>query len=176
MKRLLALTCLLIGNSLSPQSTALAEPVPEYAMKAAFLYNFAVFTEWPERMDGKLNICVLGQEAYSPVLESLNGKQVKEGLQLNVVRISSVPNARQCQILYFDAMDRLRTGKVQDELSNAPVLTVCDATENTTTPDAVIHLRLENSHLTFEVNQAAAHRAHLSFSSKMLRLARKVYQ
>jgi hypothetical protein len=55
-----------------------AEPLPEYRLKTAFLYNFALFTEWPSDVGGTLHVCVHGADPFGTELDALQGKSVGE--------------------------------------------------------------------------------------------------
>jgi hypothetical protein len=151
---------------------AMAEPVPEYAMRAAFLYNFAAFTEWPS-VSNKLNLCILGPEASSPALDNLEGKEIRNGVRIAVNHIASPADATQCQVLYFESPSPL-VGKALTQLGAQPVLTIYGSDENDV-GNAMIRLKMEKQRLTFEINLDAAQRAGLKFSSRLLRLAQKVY-
>ncbi|MBS1211669.1 MAG: hypothetical protein H6R26_285, partial [Proteobacteria bacterium] len=50
--------------------------VSEYALKAAFIYNFAKFIEWPDRVDGRLHLCAVGDEMLGAELERLESRLV----------------------------------------------------------------------------------------------------
>jgi len=169
MRRLLAA---LIFHVALPAATA-GEPVPEYDMKAAFLYNYALFTEWPEPVNGQFNLCILGMDPFGATLNAMDGKQIK-GARLTILRISTPANAKTCHILYFGESERNNTQRIMTELGNFPVLTITDA-DNLSKSGIMISMQLMDKHLTFEVNNEAAHRARLTLSSKMLWLARKVY-
>lgn len=164
---LMAICCML------PATLQAVEPVPEYAMKAAFLYNFALFTEWPGQLGGNLNLCVLGHDPFGSALDAIDGKEIKSGRRLTIRHISNPANAVQCHMLYFGAVEVASIGNLLADLGDVPVLTVTDAGESS---GAMIHMWLENKRLVFGVDQDAALRAHLTFSSKMLRLARRFQQ
>lgn len=176
-RRLLPLLILLAGYCIALPRQAVADPVPEYAMKAAFLYNFALFTEWPEEVDGSFNLCVLGRDPFGMALESFEGKPLKQA-RLTILRIATVDNAsiqaKQCHLLYVSEPESALTRKVFIALRNTQVLTVTD-TDNLLESGAMIGMRLEGKHLVFDINYTAAQRSRLILSSKMLQLARKVY-
>ena len=48
---------------------AKSDDLPEYRLKAAFLYNFAAFTEWPADVGSTLNLCVYGQDPFGEDLD-----------------------------------------------------------------------------------------------------------
>lgn len=150
-----------------------ADPVPEYDMKAAFLYNFASFTEWPEPIVGNFNLCIFGNDPIGPSLDALEGKLL-QGAHLTVVRITADTQARQCHLLYLSDPEHSNTRHMLNGLAELPILTVTGES-NQEGPGAMISMTLENRKLTFEVNYEAARRARLSLSSKMLRLAQRVH-
>ena len=147
--------------------------MPEYNMKAAFLYNFALFTEWPKPIEGQFNLCALGYGPFDVALAEIDDKLIK-GARISVQRITSLANVKGCQMLYFGETERNSAHKIVDELGDFPILTVTDADDQAKS-GIMIGMRLVDKHLTFEVNNEAVHRAHLTVSSKMLWLARKVY-
>ena len=57
---------------------AWSDGLPEYRLKAAFLYNFAVFTEWPSDVGKTLNLCVFGDDPFGPEIDGLEGKAAGE--------------------------------------------------------------------------------------------------
>lgn len=152
-----------------------AEPVPEYDLKAAFVYNFALFTDWPSDTTferGTLNICV---NPYSPVrhsLEEFQGKQVK-GRRVAVHQLVTLEDLRTCHVLFVDVSDRGRWDRIKKGLATASVLTIADDQE-TAHDGIVISLAMSGNRIVFDVDTRAARNAHLVLSSKLLRLARTV--
>jgi len=153
--------------------TARAEPVPEYVMKATYLYNFALYTEWPASVGDTINICVLGHEPFGSALDTINGKQVNN-LALNISRVSSTSNLKLCQMVFIGEGELANAQKVIDLLGDAPVLTVM---EGSAPPHfgVIVSMIVEDRKLVFNINASAARRARLNISSKLLRLARSVY-
>lgn len=159
--------------------TALAAPavkvVPEYKLKAAFVYNFALFTDWPAEMlasGGTFNICANPDSAVLPELSGLGDKQVK-GRQVVVRKVTELDSMRTCHVLFLDSLDRARWGQIRKNLANASVLTVSDDSE-ISRDGAIIGLYLENNRIGFSVDLQAARQARLVVSSRLLRLARSV--
>ena len=153
---------------------ARADELPEYRLKAAFLYNFALFTEWPADVGDTLHLCIDGEDPFGEEIDGLQGKAVGERT-LAVLRKANGDSLRGCQIVFVatSAMPNLR--HVLDELGDKPVLTVADS------PDAARHgvalnMAVAKSKVTFEANLKAARDAHLNLSSKLLRLATEVHQ
>ena len=154
---------------------AAAQPVPEYELKAAFVYNFALFTDWPSDMayeGGTLNICsnpasVIGQSLAGLGTKSLKGRRV-------AVRHSAALDAlRACHVLILDSSDRERWVQIKKALAGASVLTISDD-EEIGHDGSVIALGMDNSRIVFDIDTRAARQARLVLSSKLLRLARSV--
>ena len=156
---------------------ARAQTVDEYRVKAAFLYNFAKFVEWPpetfQSSTDPIAICTLGYSPYRRGLEeAVRGKTI--GSRALVVRqVSDVEQASACQILFVSASERKRAAAILPELKATGVLTVGE-TEGFAAEGGVVNFRVEDGQVRFEVNVAAAERANLRISSKLLSLAQIV--
>ncbi|XAH24801.1 YfiR family protein [Xylophilus sp. GW821-FHT01B05] len=149
--------------------------VPEYTMKAAYLYNFALLTAWPAASSSAaepFRLCLYGQDEFGPALDVLNGKDVN-GQTVRVLRIDRAEDALQCRLIFIGETDARRTARLAAVLGRAPILTVTDA-DVARSIGAVISLRPEDRRLSFEVNASAARQANLQLSSKLLRLAARV--
>lgn len=161
-----------------PRAAQTAPPVPvvpEYKLKAAFVYNFVLFTDWPApggKADdgGPLNVCVNADSALRPALGEFQDKTVK-GRRLQVRPWAVADSLQQCHVLVLDSMDREHWSQIRKNLAGAAVLTVADDTE-IGRRGAVITLYLENNRVAFDVDMNAARAARLTLSSKLLRLAR----
>jgi len=150
----------------------------EYHVKAAFLYNFAKFVEWPDTAfknpHEPLVICILGRNsAFRPLLEeAVQGKQI--GGRSLVVRETSDPReAADCHLLFIAASEKRHLPAILEVLKASAVLTVGE-TSNFAGAGGVINFRLENGKVGLEINVCAAQRARLQISSKLLSLARIV--
>ncbi|HWS15864.1 MAG TPA: YfiR family protein [Candidatus Methylomirabilis sp.] len=152
-------------------------PPDEYHVKAAFLYNFAKFIEWPDEKAGSpgdFPLCVLGSES-DPVLtalDSLQGKTVR-GLPLTTRRVATLGEARTCRILFVTSSERPRLPEILSALRGRPVLTVGD-TNGFAERGGIINLVKAGNRISFEINTDAAQRAGLTMSSKLLFLGKIV--
>ena len=150
-----------------------AQAFNEYQVKAAFLYTFAKFVEWPpEAFSGPstaMTICVLGDDPFGRFLDdAVSGKTVGDR-RLSISRIAEFSAGRDCKILFIAASERRRMASL---LASIPpgVLTVGDTPEFAT-QGGVIALRLEGERIRLSVNLTAAEKAHLRVSSRLLSLA-----
>lgn len=152
---------------------ARAEQVPEYDLKAAFLYNFAQFTEWPGGGDNFLRICVYGRDSFGAALDNLDGKAAREK-RVKVVRTATPEGAKQCDVLFVGDLERERLAVLLSALREKNVLTVGEG-EGVLQQGVAIRLIIENNRMAFEVNLDSAKKSRLVISSKLLRLARAVH-
>lgn len=161
---------------LAAQSIPSPRAVPEYRLKAAFVYNFALFTEWPANAlgdGGVLHVCTNPDSALRPALEELADKTVK-GHRIELVRLLGESDpVSGCHILFLDALDREHWIQIRKNLDSASVLTVTDDPE-IGRGGAVIALQLSDNRIVFDIDKNAARQARLILSSKLLRLARTV--
>jgi hypothetical protein len=147
-----------------------ADAVPEYTMKAAYLYNFALLTTWPESagVSGPdFNLCLYGQDEFGPALDKLNGKDVN-GQKVRVLRLDRPEEALRCQLIFISDANTSSLARLTGALGHAPVLTVAD---DKLGQPAMISLTPQNQRLTFTINASATKLAKLQLSSKLMRLA-----
>ena len=107
-------------------SPAAANTLAEYRVKAAFLINFATFTEWPAAVGSTLNLCVYGPDPFGAELDKFKGRNVG-GRSLVATRINSVDKLGNCQIVFITRPVIDNLFRVLDTLSGKPALTVADS-------------------------------------------------
>lgn len=150
---------------------------PEIKVKAAFLYNFAKLTEWPTNTFTNaatpLTIGVLGNDPFGPVLEEVIKGKTINGRAIGIARYENVADVGGCQLLYISAAETSHLPAILAKLANQPILTVGD-TPQFAVRGGIIGLIKHEGEIHFEINRAAAARAHLQLSSKLLRLAELV--
>jgi hypothetical protein len=149
----------------------------EYQIKAAFLYNFARFIEWPtESFKGEgepLVVGVLGDDPFGSILDqSLNGKSIN-GRQLTIKRLKWGQNLRDCQLLFICASEKKRLAQILDSLKGVGVVTISDL-NNFCQQGGLIGFILEDNKVRFVINTDVAEQARLRISSKLLSLAKAV--
>lgn len=148
----------------------------EQAVQAAFVFNFAKFTEWPAQTfaapETPFTLCVLGEESFAALRDTTSGKQ----LQGRVVQVRGEVNAEsisECQILFVSAQSSVSQQALAALLPTPRVLTVGDR-EGFATSGGMIGLFKEEGKIKFTINLKTAERAGLKLSSQLLRLARIV--
>ncbi|HZF70423.1 YfiR family protein [Sulfuricurvum sp.] len=165
--RYLAISCLFI--SLYPSLLFGSQSTLEIKIKAAYLYNFTKFVDWPDQKGKDPQICIVGDSALSSVLEELAAKQ-RSGTSFIVVSDSKI-NPSECQILYISNMARDMTN-VLNSSKEQNILTVSDD-ERFSERGGMVTLFSENGKIRFEMNMPAIRKTNLQISSKLLELAKK---
>jgi hypothetical protein len=166
------LMALVIG-AISPWTLAAADAVAAPALKAAFLFNFAKFADWPADAlapGQRLTMCVLGDNAVANALEhTIQGRAVG-GHELTVQIVKPDEPLRACHLLYVGGRDGKRSREIFDMLRGAAVFAIGESDKFAET-GGIAQLIVENDRIRFAVNQASVQRARLSVSSKLLSLA-----
>src|SRR5258708_569261 len=181
MKRWDVRACLTIGALAGmwiPAPGALqAQPAAptEYEVKAAFLYNFAKFVEWPSRARPNKGdafvIGILGQDPFGKDLEDqLNGKAVQDK-KLVFIRLSNFQEASGCQVVFISSSKADDLGTILGTLRGPPVLTVSDM-DRFVQRGGMVGFPIEDNRVRFNINLAAADQAGLKISSQLLKLAK----
>ena len=153
--------------------TSGSEAVPEYLVKSAMLYHFARFTKWPKDVftdsDTPFRICVLGQDPFGSDLDSLINHQIR-GRDIVTTRIRSVRHAKECHLLFIAKSEEKRLQSILKVLAERSILTIADM-DRFARLGGIIHLKIDNETIRFEINIAFAQQIGLTFSSDMLMLA-----
>ncbi|MDO8547920.1 MAG: YfiR family protein [Nitrospirales bacterium] len=149
----------------------------EHQIKAAFLYNFVQFIEWPasafKDAHSDFSLCVLGDDPFGTALERTIGGKIVKGRRLAVKRSGRLHDLTDCQLMFISSSERDHLTKTLDLLAGSSVLTVGD-TDQFAHLGGMINLYVEENKVRFEINPQAAERSGLKISSKLLKLAKTV--
>jgi hypothetical protein len=144
----------------------------DVAVKAAFLYNFAKFTEWPALPPGgPIVLCVVAGDAIAAALvDTVKGQHIS-GHALEVWRAQESPSWQSCHLLFIpDAEIRKAAGGLAG-IKTLPVLTVSDG-KGFSQGGGIIELFVEGGRMRFAINMDAAEGSGLRLSSRLLGLAK----
>jgi hypothetical protein len=170
-----ALELLIVLAMLLPSASA--QSASEYQVKAAFLFNFAKFVEWPADAfptpDAPLQICVLGQDPFARDFEQVIEDKAVNGHRLEVAHPDGVPQAKACQILFIPSSEKQKVREILQSLAGVSVLTVGD-TPGFAKMGGIINFVLDESRVRFEINVKAGERAHLKLSARLLTVAKLI--
>ena len=157
-----------------------AEITKEYQIKAAFLYNFTKFVEWPpERFpdpSGPIVIGVLGWNSNPFGQELINlVKDKKVGGRPVIVKSVETPEeASAVHVLFVSAGLELRWAKAAQSAHSTGVLTVGESAQFSAA-GGIITFMIKEDNVRFEINQAAGENAGLKISAQLLKLATAVH-
>jgi hypothetical protein len=175
---LLALLLLHVGTIFG---AAPPEQATEYQVKAAFLFNFAKFIDWPEKSfpDARspFVICVVGRDPFGNALDGyLYGKTI--GSRTVEIDRFATPGAmvvaRRCQMAFISSSEQGRFRDVIASFQGQNTLLIGDA-DGFASCGGAIEFLIEQDHVRFAINPEAADRADLKVSSKLLALAEIIH-
>ncbi len=148
----------------------------EYTVKAALVYNFARFCEWPEEAfeedQSTLRVVVYGDLGLESIFSAINGMQVGER-RIEVVQAETPEKIPPCQLLFLAKTERDDWPQIVALLGDSPVLTVGEM-NGFLESAGVMNLHLINSKVSFEVNLDQARINNIVISSRILKLASSV--
>jgi len=149
----------------------------EYQVKAAFLFNFTKFTNWPPSVFPSANapivIGIVGEDPFGKTIDDLVSGEAVGGHPLVVKRLRADDDLRACHLLFISRSEKERLPAVLSQLKGSPVLSVGEF-NGFAEQGGMVNLLLANKSVKIEINQAAAEQAGLQISAKLLKLARLV--
>jgi hypothetical protein len=153
---------------------ARAQEANEYRVKAAFLYNFAKFVDWPPQAfknpSDPIVIGVIGKNPFGAALtEEVAGKMLG-GRAFQVREVTNAQQAAGCQIIFVSSSERKRLGPLFIMIGSPAVLTVGE-TENFAAEGGIINFKLDSGSVRFQINMEAARKQQIRISAKLLSLA-----
>lgn len=150
-----------------------AQDVTEPALKAAFIYNFIRFTEWPDPPppSDPFIICVLGDNAVADALERAVKGRDFEGHRIVVSRLALSGSTATCRVLYLSGLTTIEGTRLLGRLQSPPVLTLSDM-PRFTEAGGMAEFFFERGQLRFNIGQAVK-RSRLQMSSRLLALANR---
>jgi hypothetical protein len=159
--------------ALMTSGVGFAQDVTEPALKAAFIYNFVRFTEWPSVPSGTdpFTMCVVGDAAVSDALErTVKGRDI-EGRPMAVSRTARPVTKQPCHVLYVSGTMRDQSAQLVAAVRDAPVLTISDI-DGFGNVGGIVQFFFEHGQLRFSIKRESATRAGLRISSRLLVLSK----
>jgi len=170
----LALLCVVPSNA---GAAAGATPPREYEIKAAFLYNFTNFVDWPAQTfanaDAPIVIGVLGDSPCAQALERLVKDRKVNGRTIVVRQIASAEEAKVTQLLFVGSAHEVQFAGLKPAIESLPVLTVGESPGFATLGGAIDFVP-QGDNIRFEINIGVAERAGLKISAQLQKLATAV--
>lgn len=157
-------------------AAAQALPRSEYEIKAAYLFSFGKFVEWPPQESddpSRFTICVLGVDPFGAVLDRTVAGATIHGHAVSVRRVISVDEAAGCHIVFVSGSEERSAGAIVETLRRTAALTVSDMPQFASRGGMIEFVTAANR-VRFQINVEPARSAGLSVSSELLRVASTV--
>ena len=148
----------------------------EYEIKAGFLYNFLLFSQWPDEALGEqVTIGIVGQDPFENYFAPVEGLAIEDRI-LRVRRFEPTEGfegLRECQILYVHSSASSDLNEILEAIAGLPILTVGE-TKDFIDRGGMARFLIEKGRIRFELSPPAADAVGIRFRSKLLRLASKL--
>lgn len=148
------------------------QQLPDASLRAAFLFNFARYTEWPAPAlpaKAPLTICTDDAAVFAALEAAVTDKAINNH-PLLARKLSNMAEAKGCQIAYLRRLTSAEATRLSPGFANARVFTVVDS-EEVMRAGAVAHFFIEDRRLRFAIHLPHATSAGLQLSSRLLSLA-----
>jgi hypothetical protein len=173
MARFVALMIAIVLAAASFPALGAQDSAEEYAVKAAFLYNFARFTEWPSEVfpekDSPIIVCVFGDDPFGETIDFLREKTI-HGRPVLLKREKDLEELQTCHVLFVSSSKRNQLDQILGRTEGWSVLTVSDM-DNFAHKGGNVGFVNQNNKIRFEVDPESTKEAGLRLSSKLLSLA-----
>jgi hypothetical protein len=170
--KLFFLSLLIVGVGIPADAQEDSQPT-EYQIKAAFIFNFAKFVEWPTtafpKPSSPIIVGVLGENPFNDALEKIIKNKKVDEHPVIIMQFRAASEATNCHILFISSSEKLRLPQVLKQLNGRSVLTVGE-TPGFTEAGGMINFVLEGTKIRFQINNDAANGAGLKISAKLLGL------
>lgn len=170
-------TCFSVACCISVCADSLQSSPSQAQIAAAFVFNFAKFTEWPQQVFADsatpLNVCFLGGDDVRISFQEISAGKAVNGRPILVRNVKSAGEVFDCRVVYMDsANSALFPGVMKNARQRCGL--VIGTSDDFLARGGIIKLLVENNRMKFDVNVGAAGRAKIRLSSKLLALARSV--
>ncbi|HEY8099152.1 MAG TPA: YfiR family protein [Burkholderiaceae bacterium] len=159
--------------ALATAATSVVES-SEYAVKAAFLFKFGTYVEWPpdtfETPKTPLVIGIVGDDPFDGTLDNMAENHRVEGRPVEVVRDQQIDKIKNEQILFISQSEKEKMAQIVSSLQGKKILTVSEFDD----PNIIIQFVIENDKVRFDINLDQANLVGIKLSSKLLSVARTV--
>ncbi len=167
----------ILVSAATPLSAGAEEPLlHEYRIKAAFLYNFAKFIQWPGSAfidpESPFSICILGKDPLMDALQSITAKTVR-GRRIVISYSKDIMSVKECHILFVTKSEKSGIKHIISKLKGSPVLTVSDMDDFVKAGGMIGMVRVKNK-IRFHINLVSAQDSGMMISSQLLKLAQDV--
>ncbi len=165
---ILFLLLLAIGGKIHAQYS-------EYEVKAAYIFNFAKFIEWPAdylNNPDTIYLCIYKNDPFGIILEKTMIGRKANGKDWKIKRINNIDELGKCHILFFSEINKHEVMQIIDKLKDKPIVTIGDEELDFCEYGGVVNFTPQFSEYQFEINKEVVNRLKIKISPKLLLLAK----
>jgi hypothetical protein len=152
-----------------------AAPPSEYQVKAAFIFNFTKFIEWPASVftspTAPYVVGVIGDDPFDGALQKALSGQELGGRSFVTRAVTRPAEAKECHVLFIGRSEKRHLTGILGAAQDLPILTISDL-DGFIKSGGIIHFYTEKQKVRFEISDTAAKRAGLKISSKLMNLGK----
>ncbi len=175
LRKQLTVTALAFALTMQMLTTeTVAGDLQEYQVKAAFIFNFIAFTQWPENNDKTTDLCLYGKNNFGREIDDLQAKSVNTNT-IKIIRLERLEKVDACQVLFISNSAASDLTSILNKVAGKAILTVAD-TPGAASEGVMINMQLIQNKIKFEVNLKSARDVQLNINSRLLQLATEVFQ
>jgi len=157
-----------------PAATTAEDTLPEYVVKAGFLFNLAKYVAWPEAefadASAPIQIGIVGEDPFGTILEQTLAEKSVKSRKFEIRRFREMVDIRSVHILFVPRSESHHVAQILNLVDTRPVLTVGEQAAFAV-DGGMIAIVIENEKPSLHINPTAVERQHLEVDSKLLRIA-----
>lgn len=146
--------------------------VNENSVKAAFVFNAALYVTWPPPQNDVILVGILGKGPLEYEWKNLSGK-ILNNRKLKIFKSNDVEEMLECQIVFIEESSPKKLSRILSQLRQYPIVTIGDSPVFISS-GGILNVVVTNNRISFAANQAQARTSGLEISSKLLKLATEV--
>jgi hypothetical protein len=151
-----------------------SQTLPEYTLKAGFLFNFAKYVDWPaeafEKPGTPITIGIVGTDPFGEDLERMLKNKTVKNRTFAVQRFREPSGIQRCHILFVPRSEKEHFPEILKQIESWPVLTVGED-EGFSRAGGTTNILIEKEKPRLEVNPDAAEKAKLTIDAKLFKAA-----
>jgi hypothetical protein len=161
------------AHQATPASVA-EEQIPEYVVKAGFLFNLAKYVAWPDpafaSTAAPIQIGIVGEDPFGGALERTLAEKNVHNRSFQIRHFRELADIHSVHILFVPRSESARVAQILSLVEKMPVLTVGEQAAFAA-GGGMVAIVIEGQKPSLHINRGAVERQHLAVDSKLLRVA-----
>lgn len=162
--------------SVSSINQSKAQQYTEYEVKAAYIYNFINFIQWPNSAfsstEAKFVIGIYGYDPFKGILDEVFRNKLLQNREWEIKYFSSVKDISDCHILLISDISQTELITVLEKIKNKPILSIGNQIDNFCDLGGIVNFSKQNEQHRFEINNNQAVNNNLKINPKLLFLSK----